>query len=389
MKHMRIILYTGKGGCGKSSISSATACGLAGSGKKVLIMSTDQAHSLRDSFEMKLGNEVTRVAENLDALEIDCVIESENAWGTIQKYLKRLMVSRSEESIEVEELLIFPGLEELFSLLRILDIYKEGQYDVVLVDCAPSGETFALLKFPEMLGQFLRNVLPMKRKMIKTVGPVVEKVSKIPMPEDDVFTALEKLMDRLESLQELMLNKDVLSIRLVTTPERIVIKETKHTFTCLQMYEYNVDAVIVNKVYPQAAMEGYFGAWAKLQADGLTELKESFRDIPMFYKELDRYELKSLPLLMKAAELYGIANPEEVLHVSESFQLERKGDCYQLLISLPFAEKEELKLEQKYEDMIITIKNERRIYTLPDAVKGREIERAKLENGQLRILFSA
>jgi len=385
---MRIILYTGKGGVGKSSLAGATACRIARSGKKVLIMSTDQAHSLRDSFEMKLGNEVTPVAENLDALEIDSVSESENAWGTIQKYLKQLLASRSEANIEMEELLVFPGLEELFSLLRILDIYKEGRYDVLLVDCAPSGETFALLKFPEMLGQFIKSVLPMKRKVIKTVGPVVEKVTKIPMPEDNVFTALENLMERLERLQELMLNKDVLSIRLVTTPERVVIKETKRNFTCLQMYEYNVDAIIVNKVYPQEAMEGYFGAWAKLQTAGLTELEESFRDIPMFYKELERCELKSLPLLMKSSELYGMTKPEEVLHVTRSFQLEREGAHYHLSIALPFAEKEEMVLEQKGEDMIITIKNERRIYTLPDVVKGREIERAKLEDGQLQVQFA-
>lgn len=385
---MRIILYTGKGGVGKSSLAGATACRIARSGKKVLVMSTDQAHSLRDSFEMKLGNEVTPVAENLDALEIDSVSESENAWGTIQKYLKQLLASRSEANIEMEELLVFPGLEELFSLLRILDIYKEGRYDVLLVDCAPSGETFALLKFPEMLGQFIKSVLPMKRKVIKTVGPVVEKVTKIPMPEDNVFTALENLMERLERLQELMLNKDVLSIRLVTTPERVVIKETKRNFTCLQMYEYNVDAIIVNKVYPQEAMEGYFGAWAKLQAAGLTELEESFRDIPMFYKELERCELKSLPLLMKSSELYGMTKPEEVLHVTRSFQLEREGAHYHLSIALPFAEKEEMVLEQKGEDMIITIKNERRIYTLPDVVKGREIERAKLEDGRLQVQFA-
>lgn len=385
---MRIILYTGKGGVGKSSMSAATACRIAGSGKKVLLMSTDQAHSLRDSFEMKLGNEVTRVAENLDALEIDTVTESENAWGTIQKYLKQLLASRNGESIEVEELLVFPGLEELFSLLRIQDIYNEGRYDVLLVDCAPSGETFALLKFPEMLGQFIKKVLPVERKLVKALGPAVEKVTKIPMPEDNVYAAVENLMERLERLQELMLNKDIVSIRLVTTPERVVIKETKRNFTCLQMYEYNVDAVIVNKVYPQEAMEGYFGAWGKLQDTGLTELKESFRDIPMFYKELDRCELKSMPLLTKAAGLYGQKNPEEVLHVTKHFQLEREGEHYHLSIELPFAEREELELGQKGEDIIITIKNERRIYTLPDVVKGREIEQAKLEDGRLRVQFS-
>lgn len=386
---MRIILVSGKGGVGKSSLSAAAACRIAAGGKKVLIMSTDQAHSLRDSFEMKLGGEITQVMENLDALELDTVAESENAWGTIQKYLKQLMASKNDGGIEVEELLVFPGLEELFSLLRILDIYKEGKYDVVLVDCAPSGETFSLLKFPEMLGQFINSVLPAKRKMVKVVGPVVEKVAKIPMPKDSVFTAIEKLMERLGELQELMLDKDVVSIRLVTTPERVVIKETKRSFTCMQIYEYNVDAIIVNKIYPQEAMKGYFGAWEKLQAAGLAELKESFLDIPMFYKELDPCELKSLPLLTKAADLYGTADPSEVLHKNKSFHLEREGAQYHLLIELPFAEKEELELGQNGEDIVITLKNERRIYTLPDVVKGRDIERAKLEDGKLRVQFSA
>lgn len=384
---MRIILYTGKGGVGKSSLSAATACRIAESGKKVLIMSTDQAHSLGDAFEMKLGNEATSVTENLDALEIDAVSESEQAWGVIQKYLKQLLSSRSEGSIEVEELLVFPGLEELLSLLKILDIHNEKRYDVLLVDCAPSGETFALLKFPAMLEQFIATFLPLERKVVKAVGPAVEKITKIPMPEDNVFAAIEKLMERLGELQELMLDKAIVSIRLVTTPERVVIKETKRNYTCLQMYEYNVDAVIVNKVYPHEAMEGYFGAWAKQQAAGLVELEESFRDIPLFYKELDKCELRSLPRLRECAGLYGTINPEEVLHVSTSYQLERNGEYYQLVIELPFAQREELELSQSGEDMIITVKNERRIYTLPAPVKGREIERAKLVDGRLQIQF--
>lgn len=259
---------------------------------------------------------------------------------------------------------------------------------MVLVDCASSGETFSLLKFPEMLGQLINSVLPAKRKMIKVVGPVVEKVEKIPMPEDSVFTAIEKLMER-QGDQELMLNKDVVSIRLVTIPERVVIKETKRNFTCMQMYEYNVDAIIVKKIYPQEAMKGYFGAWEKLQVAGLAEIKESFLDIPIFYKELDHCELKSLPLLTKAADLYGTIDPAEVLHKNKSFHLEREGAQYHLLIELPFAEKEELDLEQNGEDIVIALKNERRVYTLPDVVKGRDIERAKLEDGKLRVQFSA
>jgi len=386
--HMRIILYTGKGGVGKTSIAAATACLLADAGQKVLIMSTDQAHSLGDSFDLPVESRPTAIMSNLDALEIDTVAESEWAWGSLQDYLKQLLTLKSEQSIETEELLVFPGLEELFSLSKILDVYEEGTYDVLIVDCAPSGETFSLLKFPEMLGQFIEGVLPVKRKAVKAVGPLVEKMTKIPMPEDNVFTAVEKLMDRLGRLQELMLDKDTVSIRLVTTAERVVIKETKRNFTCLHMYDYNVDAVIVNKLYPEEALAGYFSKWARLQEEGLKELAESFRDVPMFRQELQKQELKSVPLLREAAGLYGGTDPMPVLHCAKIFNMQKQEGRYCLTIDLPFVDKTEMELGQKGEDLFITIKNERRIYTLPDVVKGKEIERAKLEEGQLHIVFS-
>lgn len=384
---MRIILYTGKGGVGKTSIAAATALRMSRSGQKVLIMSTDQAHSLGDSFDLPVGAGSTAITDNLDALEIDAVKESEQAWGEIQNYLKQLITLKSEQTIEVEELLVFPGLEELFSLSKLLDIYEGGDYDAVIVDCAPSGETFSLLKFPEMLGQFIESILPIKRKALKTVGPLVEKVTRVPMPKDDVFTAVERLMNRLERLQELMLNKDIVSIRLVATPERVVIKETKRNYTCMHMYDYNVDAVIVNKIYPKAALEGYFGRFSRLQDEGIEELKESFRDVPLFWQELKRQELKSLPRLQEASDLYGDTNPFEVLHYQKAFHLHKEGEDYQLTMELPFAQKTEMDLGQRGEDLLIMIKNERRIYTLPDALKGKQIKRAKFDEGRLAIFF--
>lgn len=384
---MRIILYTGKGGVGKTSIAAATACRIAGSGKKVLIMSTDQAHSLRDSFEKEIGNAPVQIMENLDAMEIDAVEESEKAWGNIQDYIKRLLTLKSEQTLETEELLVFPGLEELFSLSKMLDIYEEGKYDVLVVDCAPTGETFSLLKFPEMMGQFIESILPTKRKIVNKAGPVVEKITSIPMPDDSVFSAMEKLMHRLERLQKLMQDKETLSIRLVTTPERVVIQETKRSFTGFHLHDYNVDALIVNKVYPREALQGYFGRWAVLQEQGMKEIEESFQDIPVFQKELQKHELKSVPLLLEAADLYGDTDPQAVLCCKQIFSMETEGAQSILKIALPFAEKEQMELTQKGGEITIIIENERRTYTLPDVLKGREVHSAKLEEGCLKVAF--
>lgn len=385
---MRVIIYTGKGGAGKTSVAAATACRLAEDGKKVLIMSTDQAHSLGDSFDRKIGGEIVNIAENLDALEIDAVKESEDAWGHMQNYLKRVLTARAEGGIEVEELLVFPGLEELFSLFKILDISEEKKYDALIVDCAPTGETLALLKFPEMFGALLEKMLPLKRKTVKVAGPAVEKVTKIPMPQDEVFAELEKLMDKLERLQELMLNKDVLSIRIVTTPEKIVVKEAKRSFTCLHLYDYNVDAVIVNKVYPDEALEGYFSKWAGLQKEGLAEIAEGFPGIPRFRLMLQKREIRSLQVLREVSGLYGSADPFDVFHKEKIFKMSRdEENRWKMEISLPHALKEEMDLSQKGGEICISVKNEKRCFVLPDCVRGAEISGAKLEDGRLQITF--
>ena len=384
---MRIILYTGKGGVGKTSIAAATACKLAKVGKRVMIISTDQAHSLGDSLDMKLTSEPMMVSENLDAMEIDVVNESELAWGNFRGYMKEMLTSRAEGGLEADELLVFPGLEELFSLFKILDIYENQQYDVLIVDCAPTGQTLSLLKFPEMFGAMFEKVLPMKRKAVKMVGPIIQKVVKIPMPKDDVFEDLERLMEKLEHLQTLMQNKEVVSLRIVTTPEKIVIKETKRNFTWLHLYNYNVDAIIVNKVYPREALDGYFNKWVKLQEEGLQELRESFRDIPMFTLMLQKHELKTLPRLEAVSSFYGDQDPSLVLASNKIFSVTQVGDRQRMEIYLPFADKSEMELGQSKGEIQITIKNEKRCFALPDSLKGLEIVSAKLENGILAVEF--
>lgn len=383
---MRVIIYTGKGGVGKTSMAAATACKIAKNGKKVLVMSTDQAHSLGDAFDMKIDKEPMKIAENLYAMEIDTVYESEKSWGNLKDYFKQLLTMKGGSGIEVEELLVFPGLEELFSMFKILEVYESGKYDTIIVDCAPTGETLALLKYPERLSGMINKVLPIKRAGVKTVGPAVEKVMKIPMPKDNVFDDIEYLMDKMQRLQNLLLNKEVVSLRVVTTPEKIVINEAKRNFTCLYLYHYNVDAIIVNHIYPAKAMEGYFNKWIKLQEEAIQDIKESFSEVPRFYVELQQQELRTLDVLGKVGDgIYGETNPDDVLFKKEIYSIDNEKNC--LKIYLPFADKGELRLEQDKNELIVGVKNESRKFPIPSEFTKKDIVGAKFEEGYLNILF--
>lgn len=385
---MRIILFTGKGGVGKTSVSAATACKIAASGKKVLVLSTDQAHSLGDAFGQKLSSEPQNIMNNLDAMEIDAVEECERVWGGIKDYIKRFLTSRSEETLETEELLVFPGFEELISLMKIKEIYDKKEYDVLIVDCAPTGETLSLLKYPDMLSDWINQILPIKRKTVKVAGPAVEKVMKIPMPEDSIFDEIEVLCNKLQSLKEVMENKDELSIRIVTTPEKIVIQEAKRNFSFLHLYDYNVDAVIVNKIYPKEALNGYFKRWMTLQEEALTEIKESFLEIPVFLLELQKQEICTAKRLQEAANLlYQDKNPEEILFRDTIFEVGKQDgkDCFS--VTVPFFDNKDMDLLQKGNELLLIIQNQRRRFLLPAKLARKEIVGARYRDGKMNILF--
>ena len=383
---MRIIIYTGKGGVGKTSVAAATACRLARDGKRVLIMSTDQAHSLGDSFDCKIGYEPTGIMKNLYAMEIDTVHEGEKSWGNLKDYFKKLLTIKGGSGIEAEELLVFPGLDELFSMFQILKWYESGEYDTIIVDCAPTGETLSLLKYPEQFSALINKALPMKKAGVRTVGPVVEKLTKIPMPGENVFDDVEYLMDKMQRLQNLLLDQSVVSIRVVTTPEKIVIGEAKRNFTCLYLYHYNVDAIIVNNVYPEKAMEGYFSKWVKMQENALREINESFSEVPKFYLELQPRELRTTDGLIEAADLlFHDTNPGEVLFQKEIYKIDKEEK--RLSIYLPFAEREELDLGQDGREIIVGVKNEYRKFPMPAEFLEKSITGAKFRDGYLNISF--
>lgn len=385
---MRIILYTGKGGVGKTSVAAATACQLAASGKRVMIISTDQAHSLGDALDQKLGPTPLKVTENLYAMEVDAVAECEKAWGNLKDYIKRLLTSRNGDSIEAEELLVFPGFEELTALFKIKEIFDENLYDVLIVDCAPTGETLSLLKFPEMFGEWITKLLPMKRKAVKVAGPAVEKLTKIPMPKDNMFNEIETLVEKMNDLRDLMWNKEIVSIRIVTTPEKIVIKEAKRNFSYLHLYNYNVDSIIVNKIYPQESLTGYFHQWIYSQESAMKDIRESFAGIPIFKLELQKHELRTINRLTKVAKvLYGNTDPEKILFQDIVFTVEKDGDRELFKISLPFFNIKDMDLSQKGDELTLIIKNERRKFILPGKLKNKEVQSAKYEDGMLKLSF--
>lgn len=385
---MRIILYTGKGGVGKTSIAAATACKIAGEGRKVLIMSTDQAHSLSDSFDIKLSNEPVKIADNLYGMEIDTVIENEKTWGSLKGYIEKLMFLKSKETIESEELLVFPGFEELLSLIKIKEIYDEGKYEVLIVDCAPTGETMSLLKFPDLFKWWMEKIFPIKRKGAKIAKPIVEATIKIPIPTEETFDDIENLYSKLNELHSLMQNKEVVSIRIVTTPEKIVVKEAKRSFSYLHLFDYNVDGIIVNKIFPEVSLKGYFEGWKKIQGESIEDIISSFKDIPVFKLELMEDELRRYEMLKKVSnEIYGEVKPENVLFKDKIFAVKKEKNYHKLSIKMPFVNKSELKLSQSGDEITIGVKNEKRSLILPTKLQSKEIIKAKYDDGNLNIYF--
>lgn len=388
---MRIILYTGKGGVGKTIVSSATACQIAKRGKKVLIMSTDQAHSLSDAFGVKLSNTPIRISENLEAIEVDALIENTAIWGNIKGYIEKLMLSKTVKSIEVEELLVFPGFEDLISLLKIKQINDENNYEVLIVDCAPTGETMSLLKFPELFKWWMEKIFPMKRKAAKIVKPIIDRTIKIPLPDDKTFDEVEILYNKIDELHKLMLKKDKVSLRIVTTPEKIVIKEAKRNFSYLHLYDFNVDAIIVNKIISKEGGKGYFEKWMKLQTENLEDIRESFNPVPIFQTELMHSEVRDYDSLLNMGEsIFKEVPAEKVLFKDKIFEIEKSSEdeSYYLNINMPFVDKKELNLLQDGDEISISIKNEKRNFVLPQKLHSKKVIKASYEEGKLRIQFN-
>ena len=385
---MRIIIYTGKGGVGKTSVAAATAVKSAQQGRKTLVVSTDPAHSLGDSFDIKLTNEPVEISKNLWAQEIDTTHEVEEGWGKIQKYLTELFMAKAVNDITTEELTVFPGMEDLLSLLRILKYYKEGRFDIIIVDCAPTGETLALLSFPEMLRWWMEKLFPIKKKAMKVVGPIVGPMFGIPMPSNQVMDEIDNMYYQLDEMRAIFSDRNTTSIRIVVNPEKMVIKEAQRSFTYLNIYDFNVDAIIVNRVFPESITDDYFKGWKDIQRKYKADILESFSPIPIYYAPLFETEVVGLTMLGRMAEeVFQDENPVEIKYNGRAQQVKKDGDEYILSIAMPFMEKKDLSLNQKGDELIIKAGNIKRKITLPRTLLNFTIKKAAFEDEMLKIRF--
>ena len=383
---MRILFYTGKGGVGKTSIAAATAVALAEQGKKVLIMSTDQAHSLGDAFAMKLGNVPVPVTDHLDALEIDAAEESRKAWGSLRDYLRQIVQDRANGGLAADEVLIFPGLEELCSLLRILNIAEENLYDVLVVDCAPTGETLSLLRYPEQLQVLADRILLSVRSMNRAFGGLISKKTSVPKPRDAVFDEFEQLTKDLNRLREIMMDRQHSSLRLVMTPEKIVLEEARRCYTWLQVYDYGVDAVYVNRIFPDRALDGYFAAWAELQKESLKLAGESFPNQKIFLLELQDGEIRGIAKLREVSRiLYGEEDPAQLYCTEQAFRMEDVQGTRNFIVRLPWMEEEDIQVKKEDGDLILTVRNETRRFHLSDRVSRRYVSGWTYDGEELTI----
>lgn len=385
---MRIILYTGKGGVGKTSIAAATGLKCARSGQKTLVVSTDPAHSLGDSLDQKLSAEPIEIEKNYWAQEIDALHEVEAGWGKVQNYLTALFTAKAVKDITTEELTVFPGMEDLLSLLRILQYYKAKAYDVIIIDCAPTGETLALLSFPEMLRWWMDKLFPIKRKALKVVKPIVEPLVGVPLPPDSVMSEIENIYNQLDEMRQVFSNREVTSIRIVVNPEKMVIKEAQRSYTYLNIYDFNVDAIIVNRVIPENVTDDYFKVWKKIQKQYKETIQDSFSPIPIFEAPLLESEIVGVDMLERIGEaVFSNSDCASIFYNQRTQTITKESEGYVLKLFMPFADKKELMLNVKGDELIIRSANLKRHMTLPKTLQGLTIQGAKLEGDYLKISF--
>jgi arsenite-transporting ATPase len=383
----RTILYTGKGGVGKTSVAACTARRCAAAGLRTLVLSTDPAHSLAESLGASLGSEPVLVTEGLWGQEVHAQEEMERHWSGVQSWLGDLLIERGIDRISAQELTVPPGMDELFALLRLQGHHESGEWDAIVVDCAPTGETLRLLSFPDVARWWIEKVFPFERQILAAAGPIARSLLDIPLPSQAVFTDIQRLSENLIAMNEILRDRSTCTVRLVMNPDRMVIGEAMRTFMYLNLYGYLTDAVIVNRVFP-ADVGDYFARWRAVQEEHLELVRSAFSPVPVLRAPyFDQEVLGSEMLDRLATALFESHDPAAVLYDTVTQELSVDSDRASLRLSIPFASKGEISLKQVGLELIVGVDGQRRTILLPPTLAGFRPTGATFEDGALEITF--
>jgi arsenite-transporting ATPase len=384
----RTILYTGKGGVGKTSVAAATARRCAAAGLRTIVLSTDPAHSLADAFEVELGPNPTPVAERLHGQQVAAQEEMERHWSAVQAWAGDMLLERGADRISAEELTVPPGMDELFSLLQLKAHRESGAWDVIVVDCAPTGETLRLLSFPDVLRWWLAKVFPQQSRLMDAARPIARAVLDLRLPGDDVLDEVNRLVENLVAMNEILRDREHVSIRLVTTPDRMVVDEARRTFTYLNLYGFLTDAIVVNRVFPEDVDGGYFGPWRARQLRTLAEVRAGFAPVPVLTAPYFAGEVVGDERLDElATALFEDRAPDALLHRRLAQELHVDDGVAVLRLDLPFADKGDIALRKIGAEVIVRVDGHKRTVVLPPALAGYRAAGASFEDGALELRF--
>jgi arsenite-transporting ATPase len=385
---MRILLFTGKGGVGKTTVAAATAVRAAEAGLRTIVCSTDPAHSLADAFDLRLGDQPTQIGLSLWGQQLDARVRFEEAWNDVRTYLVDVLDWAGAGSVEAEELSVVPGLDEVFALGDIKSFATSGEYDLVVVDCAPTAETIRLLSLPDVLGWYMDRLFETQRRLTRLARPIMQRVTSVPIAGDAVFGAVRRFYDRIDGVRDLLTDGDITSARLVVNAERLVVAEARRTYTYLSLFGYHVDAVIANRLLPEDLDHPYLAQWKATQGAQLAVIEEAFAPLPILVSELASEEVVGISALsMFAKRCYRDDDPARRLSFVEPFRVDTDGDTMSLSLQLPFVAKDEVQLGRNDHELLVTVGPYRRALMLPDSLERRTVQGARFVGDRLVIDF--